>query len=142
MSDHLAHAPQGVPRERLWRIVAKETVLASGATERPMVFGGNDRPGVMLAGAVRTYINRYGVAPGRRAVVFTNNDYGATTIRDLKRAGIEVAALVDSRKTPSTAVLSLAATTRTKLISGAVVLGVKGRGACLQPSSARPTAKR
>ena len=64
------------PRQRLWRIVAKRCVLAAGALERPLVFGGNDRPGVMLAGAVRTYLNRFAVAPGRRAVVFTNNDDG------------------------------------------------------------------
>ena len=58
--DHLRVVPGGLPRQRLWRIVAKQTVLAAGATERPIVFGGNDRPGVMLAGAVRTYINRFG----------------------------------------------------------------------------------
>ena len=52
------------PRQRLWRIVAKRAVLAAGAIERPIVFGDNDRPGVMLAGAVRAYVNRYGVAPG------------------------------------------------------------------------------
>ena len=76
-------------------------MLASGATERPIVFGDNDRPGVMLAGAVRTYINRYGVVPGDHVVVFTNNDYGATTVTDLVRAGVEVVALVDSRPKPS-----------------------------------------
>ena len=95
VSDHLAAAARGKPRQRLWRIVAKQAVLAAGATERPVVFGGNDRPGVMLAGAVRTYINRYGVVPGRGAVVFANNDYAATTASELKRAGAEVVAIVD-----------------------------------------------
>ncbi len=57
--------PEHEPRQRLWRIVAKRAVLAAGAIERAIVFGDNDRPGVMLAGAVRTYVNRFGVAPGR-----------------------------------------------------------------------------
>ena len=67
------------PRQRYWQIVAKRAVLASGAIERPIVFGGNDRPGVMLAGAVRTYVNRFGVVPGRNAVVVTTGDDGWRT---------------------------------------------------------------
>jgi methylglutamate dehydrogenase subunit C len=70
------------------------------AIERPLVFGGNDRPGVMTASAVRTYVNRYGVSPGRSGVVFTNNDSGYRTARDLAAAGIEVRAIVDSRDRP------------------------------------------
>ncbi|MDQ8700704.1 sarcosine oxidase subunit alpha family protein [Hyphomicrobium sp. LHD-15] len=127
VSDHLAVAAQGVPRQRLWRIVAKETVLASGATERPVVFGGNDRPGVMLAGAVRTYINRFGVLPGRRAVVFTNNDYGASTVAALKRAGAEVVALVDSRAQISDEVKRIASEAGARLLLGAVVTGTLGK---------------
>ena len=97
VADHLALPPPGEPRQRLWRIVAKRTVVAQGATERPIVFGNNDRPGVMLASAVRSYINRFGVAPGKTAVVFSNNDDGAATIDDLAAAGVAVAALVDTR---------------------------------------------
>ena len=85
------------PRQRVWRIVAKQSVLASGSIERPLVFGNNDLPGVMLAGAVRTYVNRYAVLPGARAVVFTDNDDGWTTAADLMAAGGSVAAVVDSR---------------------------------------------
>ena len=70
VADHVAVPAAGMPRQRLWRIVAKRTVIAQGATERPIVFGNNDRPGVMLASAVRSYINRFGVAPGETAVVF------------------------------------------------------------------------
>ena len=125
VSDHLASPAPGAPRQRLWRLVARKVVLAAGATERPIVFGGNDRPGVMLAGAVRTYINRFGVAPGRRAVVFTNNDYGAATAT-LARAGIEVAALVDSRPQPTDEVRRLAETSGVRLISG-VVAGALGK---------------
>jgi sarcosine oxidase subunit alpha len=124
VSDHLAGAPGGHPRQRLWRIVAKRVVLASGATERPIVFGNNDRPGVMLAGAVRTYINRYGVVPGQRVVIFTNNDYGASTANDLVRAGAEVVAVVDSRPKPSNAPAYPAGT---KLFWGASIAGALGK---------------
>ncbi|MGE0025122.1 MAG: glycine cleavage T C-terminal barrel domain-containing protein, partial [Hyphomicrobium sp.] len=125
VSDHLAEPKAGVPRQRLWRIVAKRVVLATGATERPIVFGGNDRPGVMLAGAVRTYINRFGVVPGRKAVVFTNNDDGARTAADLRRAGAEVV-IVDSRPEASDAVYTIARETGARLISGAVLTNTRG----------------
>jgi methylglutamate dehydrogenase subunit C len=125
VSDHLATVPEGQPRQRLWRIVAKHAILASGAIERPIVFGGNDRPGVMLAGAVRTYINRFGVAPGSKAIVFANNDYAATTVTALDRAGVEVVAIIDSRTSPSEVVADIASATETRLISG-VVTGTVG----------------
>ena len=83
VNDHVAKPPAHEPRQRLWRIVAKRAVLAAGAIERPIVFGNNDRPGVMLAGAVRAYVNRYGVAPGRRAVIFADNDDAFRTAEDL-----------------------------------------------------------
>ena len=82
---------------RLWQVRAKRIVLATGAYERPLIFANNDRPGVMLAGAARTYVNRYGVAPGKRAVIFTNNDSTDLVAADLKRAGIIVEAIVDVR---------------------------------------------
>ena len=83
VNDHVAEPPAYEPRQRLWRIFAKRCVLAAGAIERPLVFGDNDRPGVMLAGAVRAYLNRYAVAPGRRAVVFGTSDETARTVADL-----------------------------------------------------------
>lgn len=98
VNDHLPVPPQFQPRQRVWRFIAKQTVLASGSIERPLLFGNNDLPGVMLAGAVRTYINRFAVLPGRRAVVFTDNDDGWTTAADLVAAGGQVAAIVDSRE--------------------------------------------
>jgi sarcosine oxidase subunit alpha len=97
VSDHWLVPPQHQPRQRLWQLVARRTVLASGSIERPLLFGDNDRPGVMLAGAVRTYLNRYAVAPWRRAVVFTDNDEGWNSVFDLQVAGVEVAAVVDPR---------------------------------------------
>jgi heterotetrameric sarcosine oxidase alpha subunit len=97
VSDHLPEPQPGQPRQRLWKIVAQRAVLAAGGIERPVVFGGNDRPGVMMASAVSTYLNRYAAAPGRRAVVFTCTDSGWSTAEDLRDAGIEVAAIVDTR---------------------------------------------
>ena len=87
----------GGVRERLWRVRARQVVLAQGSLERPLVFCNNDRPGVMLASAVSTYIERYAVLPGRRAVVFTNNDSAYRAAISLAGAGAEVAAIVDSR---------------------------------------------
>ena len=100
-TDHLGPAQSDTPgsRERLWRIRAKQVVLATGAIERPLVFDGNDTPGVMLASAVSTYIHRYAVAPGRSGVVFTNNDSGYQAAIDMSNAGMEVRAVVDVRMT-------------------------------------------
>lgn len=86
-----------VPLECFWRIVAKKAVLAAGALERPVAFQNNDRPGIMTASAVRTFLNRYGVAPGRSVTVFGNNDDAHRTAYDLHNAGVHVAALIDSR---------------------------------------------
>jgi sarcosine oxidase subunit alpha len=100
-TNHLGGAaPAHVARERIWRIRAKRVVLATGAHERPIAFAGNDLPGVMLAGAARTYVNRYGVLPGRRAVVFTAGDSAYAAAFDLAGAGVEVAAIVDVRPEP------------------------------------------
>ncbi len=88
----------GPYRHRLWKITAGEVVLASGAIERPLVFPGNDRPGVMLASSVRAYIGHYGVRPGTEAVILTNNDSAYSALRDLQNAQIPVAAMVDLRK--------------------------------------------
>ena len=74
VTDHLAGPPAHLPRQRLWKMRARQVVLATGAIERPLVFADNDRPGVMLAGAVRAYIRRHAVLPGREVVIFTNND--------------------------------------------------------------------
>jgi sarcosine oxidase subunit alpha len=96
-TDHLTRPDANVSRQRMWRIRAGEVVLATGAIERPLVFGNNDLPGVMLASAVSTYINRYGVRPGHRAIVFTNNDSAYVTALDLADAGASVVAVVDAR---------------------------------------------
>ncbi|MFF3467357.1 sarcosine oxidase subunit delta family protein [Streptomyces sp. NPDC002619] len=100
-TNHLgALAPVHVSRERVWRIRARRVVLATGAHERSLAFADNDRPGVMLAAAARAYVNRHGVLPGRHAVVFTTNDSAYAAALDLAAAGVEVAAIVDTRPDP------------------------------------------
>jgi sarcosine oxidase subunit alpha len=97
VTDHLATPDPKLPRERLWQVRAKQVVLATGATERPLVFPENDRPGIMLAGAGRSLVNRYGVKPGARAVIFTANDEAYGVALDLARAGVTIATIVDLR---------------------------------------------
>lgn len=97
-TDHLSvPAASGVSRQRIWHIRAKQVVLAPGAHERPLVFENNDRPGIMLASAARTYLNRYAVAAGSRVVISTTNDSAYALAADLKAAGVAVAAVVDAR---------------------------------------------
>jgi sarcosine oxidase, subunit alpha len=97
-TNHLgAAAPAHVARERVWRIRAGRVILATGAHERSIAFADNDRPGIMLASAARTYLHRYGVLAGRRAVVFTTNDSAYDVARDLAEAGVAIAAVVDVR---------------------------------------------
>jgi sarcosine oxidase subunit alpha len=93
------HAANRPVRQRYWRVRAGQTLLATGAIEQPLVFENNDLPGVMLAGAIRQYANRYAVAAGRRIVFATNNDSAYIAALDLADAGIEIPCLIDSRAT-------------------------------------------
>ena len=88
---------RNTPRERMWRVRAKQVVLATGAFERPLVFHNNDKPGVMIASAVSAYINRYGVRPGKKFIFFTNNDSAYRSVLDCIDAGLDVEAVADSR---------------------------------------------
>jgi NADPH-dependent 2,4-dienoyl-CoA reductase/sulfur reductase-like enzyme len=96
VGQHLPHDPD-LPRECFWRIRRKAAVLAAGALERPIAFPMNDRPGIMLASAVRSYLNRYGVAPGRNLTLFATNDDAHRTAVEMQAAGLRVAAVIDSR---------------------------------------------
>jgi sarcosine oxidase subunit alpha len=127
VTDHLAVSPPNVPRQRYWRIVAKRAVLAAGAIERPHVFGGNDRPGVMLAGAVRTYVNKYGVLPGRDIAIFTSSDDGWRTADDVIAAGGRIVVIVDSRVDVSNNVRSAADRLGIPVVIGGQVIGTTGR---------------
>lgn len=129
VNDHIAVPPAHEPRQRLWRIIAKRTVLAAGAIERPLIFGGNDRPGVMLAGAARAYVNRHAAMPGRRAVVVATHDDAARTVDDLAHHGIDVVAVVDARPTASPALGEAARAASARWVPGgsvARVLGAQG----------------
>ncbi len=88
----------GKPRQVLWRIYSKRAILAGGSNERPIAFGNNDRPGIMLASAVRTYANRFGVSPGKSIAIFTNNDDGWRTAIDLAEQGRQHRAIIDTRR--------------------------------------------
>ena len=114
-----------VSRERLWRVRASQVVLATGAIERPLVFEGNDVPGVMLCSAVSTYIRRYAVVPGRRGAVFTNNDSGYQTAVDMAWAGMEVSGVVDLRPSPSGQAVETVEALGIPVYAGHVVCGTR-----------------
>jgi glycine cleavage system aminomethyltransferase T/NADPH-dependent 2,4-dienoyl-CoA reductase/sulfur reductase-like enzyme len=117
-------ASPGQQVQRLWHIRAAKIVLATGAIERPLTFSGNDRPGVMLAGAVTTYIRRYGVLPGQRAVIATNNDDAYATAFAIADAGGTIAAILDSR--PELSAVAAKAKTLFPVFTNAFPLSVKG----------------
>ncbi len=97
VADHLPEPPPFTPRQRLWHVRAGIVVLASGALERGIAYAGNDLPGTMLAGAAQTYVTRYGVKPGTRAVIFANNDSAYEAAIRLHDAGVAIAAIADPR---------------------------------------------
>ena len=128
VTDHLGpQAPAHLPRQRLWQVRAGKVVLASGAIERPLVFPGNDRPGVMLATAVRRYLHEFAVRAGERLVVFTNNDDAYATAHAFQAAGGAVVAVIDSRAAPTATVLQAARAAGFAVVTGAVVCGTSGR---------------
>ncbi|WP_312796923.1 sarcosine oxidase subunit alpha family protein [Tianweitania sp.] len=119
VQKHVAVPASGQPVERFWRVAAKHAILATGAEERPLVFGGNDTPGIMMAGAMRTYLNRYGVAPGRKVAIFTINDTGYALAQDLEKAGVDLVAIIDSRAQSSVPYAGKARVLRSALVTDA-----------------------
>ena len=120
VSDHLFRPDPGKPRQVLWRIYTRATVLAAGATERPIAFENNDRPGIMLGSAMRTYVNRFSATPAPRVALFTASDEGHQTARDLIVKGVKIAAVVDVRPDAPRA-------TEFEVLAGAQVIDTKGR---------------
>jgi heterotetrameric sarcosine oxidase alpha subunit len=118
---HLSHLPDGLPMTTFWRIAARQAVMATGALERPVLFPGNDRPGIMQAGAVRACVNRFGVAPGRRIAVLGSGPAALATLRDCHAAGAHVTAWIDPAAEPDAAGLPCRA------YGHARVLGTEGR---------------
>jgi heterotetrameric sarcosine oxidase alpha subunit len=126
VTDHKSVAGPGEPRHRHWTVRAGAVVLATGAFERPLVFPGNDRPGVMLASAAERYVNEYGVLPGEKAVIVTNNDGAYRVAAALAGAGSKIAGIVDLRAAVSPAARSLATEAGAELYAGHAVVGTEG----------------
>ncbi|WP_129563967.1 sarcosine oxidase subunit alpha family protein [Paraburkholderia dokdonensis] len=126
LTEHLPVSTRKGTRELLWKVRAKRVILATGAHERPIVFGNNDLPGVMMASAVSTYIHRYGVLPGRKVVVFANNDAGYRCALDLKTCGAEVT-VVDSRAQGKGALQDAARRQGVKIMNNAAIMAANGK---------------
>jgi sarcosine oxidase subunit alpha len=103
ITDHLSAPPAGLARERLWQVRAQQVVLATGSIEQPLVFPGNDRPGVMLAGAALRYLKEQAVLPGQRVVIATICDSAYRVALEMQAAGAQVVQIVDLRPDPSPA---------------------------------------
>lgn len=125
VSDHLLAAENHQPRQRYWLVRTKQTVLATGAIERPLIFGNNDLPGVMLASAIQTYVNRFGVLPGQRIVLTTNNDSTYQVAAQLAKAGAKVV-LCDARQTVSADLVAAMSDAAVELLTGRAVIAAKG----------------
>jgi len=120
VSDHLAVPAPDKPRQIMWRIYTKRTILCAGAIERPIAFENNDRPGIMLASAIRSYANRWAATPARQVAVFTNNDDGHRTAADLQAKGVAVSAIIDTRA-------DAPGSTQAEVLAGAQVVNSLGR---------------
>lgn len=127
LTDHLDMRDANGPRERLWQVRAREVVLATGAIERPLVFAGNDRPGVMLADAARIYCNRYGVLVGRHIVLMTADDAAYRAVLDLHRAGAQIAAIADMRLDPQGPGVEAARQAKLPVMAGTIIQEALGR---------------
>ena len=124
IADHDPNA--GLPRQRLWRIRAGHVVVATGALERPLSFAGNDVPGVILASAVRDFIVDYGVAPGRRVVVVTNNDDAYRTALAALDAGLSVPAVIDARPEATGPLPEAVRARGVRVLTGTAIAGIRG----------------
>ncbi|GGF73163.1 sarcosine oxidase subunit alpha [Paracoccus acridae] len=127
LTDHLDNPPKGAPRERMWRVRAGQVVLAQGALEKPLVFDGNDRPGVMLAGAAQTYLHRYGVKVGDSPAVLTSHDSAWYAAFDLADNGARVAAIIDTRDVVRPDLLDGARKRGIEVLAGHTVTTTRGR---------------
>jgi sarcosine oxidase subunit alpha len=144
VSEHLA-APGDLPRERLWQVRAKRVVLATGSIERHMVFAGNDRPGIMLASAARTYLNHYGVGVGRAVGVYTANESAYRAAIDLKKAGVDLRVIVDLRDNPTGPAVDEAKGLGIEVLPGRAVTSVGGslrvKSITVQPKTGEGTGR-
>ncbi|MBK47318.1 MAG: sarcosine oxidase subunit alpha family protein [Gammaproteobacteria bacterium] len=102
--DHLSDPEPYTPRQRLWYIRAKHVLISTGSIERPLIFANNDRPGIMLATSAREYLKVYGVLPGKKPIIFTNNDTAYETAIEFKTYGIDTI-ILDTRKSSDAGVV-------------------------------------
>ena len=127
VSEHLAAPDAALPRERLWQVRARRVVLATGSIERPLVFPGNDRPGVMLASAAKAFLHRYGVTVGDDVVLVTGCDAAYAVALDLQAAGSRVALIADVRPDGSGEAIEAARHAGIEVVTRATVVGTRGR---------------
>jgi sarcosine oxidase subunit alpha len=127
VTEHLSAPKSDLPRERLWEVRAKKVIIATGSIERHMVFANNDRPGILLASAARTYLNHYGVAVGKNVGVYTANDSAYAAAFDLKEAGINIPAIVDVRDNPNEELLAKASALDIRVLKGHGVMAAGGK---------------
>ena len=125
VSDHLPKSEKYTPKQRLWYIRAKEVVISSGSIERPIVFGNNDTPGVVLSSAAREYLKVYGALVGKKPLIFTNNDSAYETAIEFKKNGINPLVL-DSRKNPDSEIITEAKSLGIDIKFSYVVVSAKG----------------
>ena len=125
ISDHLPKTNKYIPKQRLWYIRAKEVIISSGSIERPLVFGNNDIPGVMLSSAAKEYLKVYGVLVGRKPIVFTNNDSGYETAIEFKKNGIDTIVL-DTRAESNSEIVKEAKNLNINIKFSYVVVSAKG----------------
>ena len=127
LTDHMPNMEVGPAREKLHRIRAGRVILAQGGIERPLVFNGNDRPGVMLASAAQTYLNKYGVVIGNDVAVFTSHDAAYQAAFDLADANVRIPAIIDVRDTLRDDLIMGCAERGIELIKGASISKTSGK---------------
>jgi len=123
--DHIESPTEFTPRHRLWYIRAKEVIVSTGSIERPLVFGNNDRPGIMLASAAKEYMKVYGVLVGKKPIIFTNNDSAYNTAIEFKKNGVEPL-IVDVRKNSESSIVREAKNLNINIKFSSGIVNTKG----------------
>ncbi len=126
-TDNFPTPKTNIPRQKLWKIRAKQVLLAVGSHERPLVISGNDKPGVMLSNAVRGYLNKFGVLAGKKVIIATNNDDAYRTAISLHKAGVQVSAIVDLRKESNSEIIKSVKKIGLKVFFSHSVTSIYGR---------------
>ena len=127
VTEHVAQPDPDLPRERMWQVRADKVILATGAIERHLVFADNDRPGIMMASAAGDYLNQYGVTPGANVAVYTSCDSAWSVAFDLKRAGVNIPAIMDLRTDVDEGLVADARDLGIETKLGFAITGTKGR---------------